>query len=168
MRTLVIGFSKSTKRLALFSWALLAWDRVPYSHVYFKFENLRNPDIPLIYQASGNMLNFMSTDVFLQHSKVIEEIKLEVPEELYNDILRECMKCAGLPYGKLQVLGIMIADIFRLARNPFPNQKSEFVCSEWIARQMIKLGYVFYKDLDLVKPVDVNEALKIQLKKDII
>lgn len=169
MRTLTVGFSKSTKKFAPFSWLLKAWDRVPYSHVYFKFENNRNPDIPLIYQASSTMLNFMSVDVFKLHSEVVEEVELQVSDELYNDILRDCMKCSGMPYGLLQVFGTAIAEILNLNRNPLPGKKNEFVCSEWVARQMTKLGYRFHKSLDLVKPIDVYEALKTQLKEtDII
>lgn len=164
MRTLTLGFSRSTKKFAIFSWALQAWDKVPYSHVYFKFENSRNPDIPLIYQASGTMLNFMSEEVFLEHNKVVEEYPLKVSDEAYNDILRDCMKFAGRPYGKWQIIGIALADILKLKKNLFANKDKLFVCSEWSAKQMKRLGYIFYKDNDLVKPIDINDAVKLQLK----
>lgn len=158
MRTLTIGFSHS-KGFKPFSWAIKGWDKTPYSHVYFKFVTKSNPDIPLIYQASKTMLNFMSEQVFLTQNVVCREFEIEVTDEQFAAFLRDCMLNAGKPYGIMQIVGIFIADVFKLKKNPFPNSDKYFVCSEWVAKELEKLGYKWDKPMDLVDPKDVYKVL---------
>lgn len=165
MRKIKIGFSYSTKKFSPFSKALKLWDNVDYSHVYFEFENGRHPDIPLIYQASSTMLNFMSKEVFLSKNIIVKEFELEIEEEIYNNIMRDCMKSAGKPYGVMQILGIALADIFKLRKNYLANGE-KYVCSEWVAIQVQKLGYSFDKELNLLKPIDIYQILERHKNSD--
>lgn len=153
MRKIIVGFSHSTKKFAPFSIGIRWWDQVPYSHVYFQFES-RSYKVNMIYQASSTMLNYMSKDVFLMNNVVVKEFELDITDEQYASLMESCMKSAGLPYGSLQICGIIIADILSLQKNPFPSE-DKYVCSEWVGEELEKLGYKFDKDLDLLKPSDI-------------
>lgn len=158
MRSITVGFSASTKKIQPFAKLIKWWDDTEYSHVYFKFHSVTY-DVQMIYQASSTMLNYMSEDVFLLHNKVIEEINIDVSDEEYLELMKDCMESAGKEYGLMLVLGIFIADILNLTGNPFPD-KNKFVCSGWIARRLEKLGYKFNKKINIVKPIDINKVLK--------
>lgn len=162
MRIIIVGFSHSTKAFSPFSKVIQLWDHTNYSHVYFQFESQKY-DVTMIYQSSSTMLNYMSKDVFLMNNEIRKEFPIQVTDEQYSVLMTDCMKSAGLPYAVLQILGIVIADIFKLKKNPFPNAK-EYFCSEWVAEELEKLGYKFNKELDLVKPIDVYEVLDGQNK----
>ena len=73
------------------------------------------------------------------------------------------MKSAGLPYGVMQVFGIIIADSIGLQHNIFADDE-KYVCSEWEAERLEDLGYFFDKDLDLIKPSDVYWVLDNEIK----
>ena len=158
MKTIIIGFSSSTKKFAPFCTAIKMWDGTEYSHVYFQFKSDKY-DVDMIYQASSTMLNYMSKDVFLQHNEIIHEFKLEVTEEQYFKIMQNCMKSAGLEYGVKEIFGIFIADILNLDKNIFADPE-RYVCSEWVAEQLETLDYKFSKSLDLIKPKDVYKVLQ--------
>lgn len=160
MRKLVIGFSKSTKKFAPFSWAIRLWDKTDYSHCYTQFENRRFPDLPLIYQASHDMMNFMTREVFLESNKVVEEFIVETNDEQHEKLLHEAMKMVGRPYGVKQVIGIAIADLLRLKKNPFTKKEKTYTCSEWCGIVLDILGYEIKKDRNLLKPSDIYAALK--------
>jgi len=159
MKLVTVGFSHSTKAFAPFSWGLKAWDQVPYSHVYFKFHSDKY-DVDLIYQASSTMLNYMSEDIFLGFNAVVKEIQIEVTDEQYYKLMKKCMECAGLKYGTLQIVGILISDVTKIDRNIFSDPE-KYHCSEWVAEQLEQLGYNFNKPLDLVKPIDIYKVLDV-------
>lgn len=157
IKKIIIGFSHSTKSFAPFSWGLRAWDHVPYSHVYFKFHSDKY-DIDLIYQASSTMLNYMSEDVFLGFNAVVKEIEIEVTDEQYNKLMLRCIKSAGLKYGTLQIIGVLVAEVAKIDKNIFSDPE-KYHCSEWVAEELEELGYKFNKPLDLVKPIDIYKVL---------
>lgn len=157
MKTIIVGFSHSTKWFSPFSKAIQIWDGTNYSHVYFQFESSKY-HFDMIYQSSSTMLNYMSKDVFLMHNQVRDEFSLSITEAQYDALMENCMKSAGLPYGVLEILGIVLAGIFKLKKNVFAN-KDKYICSEWVAEQLTYLGYTFDKELDLIKPSDVYKVL---------
>lgn len=157
MKNIIVGFSSSTKKFSPFSKLIRLWEGTDFSHVYFQFETSRN-NVTIIYQASSTMLNYMSKEVFLQHNKVVSEFNLELSNEHYSELMLQCMKSAGLGYSIKQILGLAIAQVFRLKRNPF-SDKEKYVCSEWVAEQLELCGFKFSKKLDLVTPKDIYELL---------
>jgi hypothetical protein len=160
MKKIIIGFSRSTKHFAPFSKAIQWWDDTNYSHVYFQFKSSKY-DVDMIYQSSSTMLNYMSKHVFLHHNKVIHEFELEISEEKYDKLMKDCMESAGLEYGLMQVFGIIIAETFCLPENPFSDEE-KYHCSEWVAEKLEDLDYKFDKELDLVKPIDIFECLNYE------
>jgi hypothetical protein len=159
MRKIKFGFSYSTKRFAIFSVAIRLWDRTKYSHCYIEFENRRFPHIPLIYQASHDMMNFMTKQVFLQNNHVTHEFELEISEEQHDRLLEHAMRMVGKPYSVRQIFGIVLADIFKLEKNPFTKDEESFICSEWCGIALEILGFQLKKDRNLLKPKDIFKAL---------
>lgn len=159
MRTIKFGFSYSTKVFPIFSIGIRVWDGTEFSHCYTEFENRKFPHIPLIYQASHDMMNFMTRPTFLHNNKITHEFVVEVTDEQHDRLLEAAMKMAGKPYSTRQILGIVLADIFNLKKNPFTKSEESFICSEWCAIAMEILGFSFEKDRNLLKPVDIFLAL---------
>jgi hypothetical protein len=160
MRKLIIGFSKSTKFIPLFSWGIRIVEKTDYSHCYTQFENRRHPELPLIYQASHDMMNFMSRPIFLDTNKVVEEFVIEVSDEAYDNLMYKAIQLVGKPYGVKQVVGIVLAKLLKLEKNPFQTNKDTYICSEWCGIVLKELGYVIPKDPNLLTPKDVYKVLK--------
>ena len=160
MRKVIIGFSASTKILPIFSWAIRIWEGTEYSHCYTQFENRRHPELPLIYQASHDMMNFMSRSVFLTTNRIVEEFTIEVTDEAYDRLMYRAIQLVGKPYGVRQIVGIVVAQIFNLEKNPFETKKDTYICSEWCGLVLKELGYDFPKDPNLLTPADVYNILK--------
>lgn len=160
MRKLKIGFSKSTKFMPFFSWAVRLWEDTEFSHCYTEFENRRHPELPLIYQASHDMMNFMSRLVFEANNEIVEEFVIEVSDEAYDNLLYKAIQIVGKPYGVKQILGIVLARIFNLKKNPFQTRGDTYICSEWCGIVLKELGYVLPKDPNLITPKDVYKVLK--------
>ncbi len=160
VRKLVVGFSKSTKVLPVFSWAIRLWEKTEYSHCYTQFENRRHPELPLIYQASHDMMNFMSRSVFLTQNAVIEEFTIEISDEAYDRLMYKAIQLVGKPYGVKQIAGIVLSQLLGLDKNPFLTDKDTYTCSEWCGIVLKELGYVIPKDPNLLTPADVYKVLR--------
>lgn len=154
-----IGFSTPINNpFPVFSWAIKAIYQTEYSHSYLKFRSDRL-DRDIIYEAVGVGVRFVGYKLWCEHAKSIKEFELEVTQEQYTELQQFCVDNAGKKYGKLQILGIYIAKLFRMKKNIFKNGDSEEVCSEVIAKIMTQLGYKFDKDFDLITPKDIYQAL---------
>jgi hypothetical protein len=160
MRKVKLGFSYSTSKFAPFAWAIKWWQKTEYSHCYTEFENRRHPELPLIYQASHDMMNFMSKEVFLTNNRIVEEFEIEISDEAYDNLMYKAIKIVGKPYGVKQIIGILIADLFNKKTNPFVTKADTYICSEWCAIVLEELGYVLPKDRNLLTPKDIHKVLK--------
>lgn len=159
MGKLTIGFSKPTSKFVPFAWAIQWFEQTEYSHCYIKFETSSGPS--LICQASKGMLNFMSPEAFNLHNKVVREFELELSSEQLTQIKISSMEKAGLPYSIRQIVGIVIARIFKLTKNPLDHDKDTFVCSEWVGQVLESIGAELDKDLNLLTPRDIYEYLEV-------
>jgi hypothetical protein len=112
----------------------------------------------MISQASRGIVNFMSNDSFLVDNIIIDEVEIEVSDEVYCKIVELCEKKAGIPYSKKQIIGILIAQLLRLDRNPFDMSKQTVVCSEWVGLVLVLAGYKFETHLSLLTPVHIWKA----------
>ena len=155
---LIIGFSKPTAKFIPFAWAIQLFEGTEYSHCYIQFETSSGPT--LICQASKGMLNFMSPEAFNLHNQVIREFEIEMSQEQLTQIKVRSMEKAGLPYSITQIIGIVIARIFKLDKNPLDQDKDTFVCSEWVGQVLESLGAELDKDLNLLTPRDIYEYLE--------
>lgn len=134
MRKIYIGFSKSRKKLAFFSWLIRLWENTKYSHAYVIFP-LEKYDTNLIYQASGSMVNFMGEKAFMEKHKPVYMYEVIIDENAYYRAMDYSIKHAGYKYAFKQIIGIMF---MRFAKwfgkkisNPFDGKG--YICTELVA-----------------------------------
>ena len=159
MRKLTVVFTKSRKCMPIGSWLIMGWTFKPYSHVALKFES-KIFKSPTYYQASDGLVNYMSGTQFDKKHEIVRQYEIEVDDETYKVIREECHEEAGAPYGFLQNLGILFADMASwfgiVIDNPWKKGRN---CSELLYVHVLsKLGYP-KTNPDLVKPHHIEEAL---------
>jgi hypothetical protein len=160
MKTITIGFSTSINHIfPIYSWLIKLIYNTRYSHTYMKFHSdSLNRDI--IYESVGVGVRFVGFKYWQKHSKVIREFDLQISDEQYRNLMVHCVDQAGIKYGRLQVVGILISKILGLRVNPFRNGDSEKVCSEEMGKVVsMTTGYIFEKGWDLLTPPDIYKAL---------
>lgn len=167
MKLITIVFTKSAKKLPLFSWLILLWTRKPYSHVAFKLQT--RDWAPAYFQASQGKVHYETESIFLKKNTVVKTISFLIPQELYTEVNKACFESAGEPYGYLQILGLVLVDIAKLFKLTLCNPlKTGEICSEIIYKKVIvpiwgDLGY----DADILKPQDIEEILTANLPEDL-
>jgi hypothetical protein len=147
---IVIGFSKPKSPFSFFGHLIRLYSGEDYSHCYIKFRASK-----LISQASKGMVNFTHESVFLEHNTIVKEFSVPVTVEQFKQIADYSILTAGRPYSILQVIGILVADILNLNRNPLDMDKSTFICSEYLGQILIILGLRITKHLSLLTPEDI-------------
>lgn len=168
-KNLRIVFSRSRKKFGIFAWLIIWWDKkrhnayLPISHVSGKWFS-RSWDAEFIYQATGAGTHFMGGTLFRKKNEIIEEWVLELPSEIEEKIGRACVEREGIPYAKIQTLGIAISAIIWLItfgrfdiKNPFRDGDSETNClEEW--------GYLLQEAYGLKFPGDLEKATPWQFR----
>lgn len=129
MRKIKIGFS-SHRGFAPFSWAIMAYEQTPYSHVYFSIDTKWKTT--LIYQASGAMVNFMAGAVFMEKNKIEKEFDFEISDQAYDLFMAWATTVCGRPYSVMQIFGFLVMDLFGMKENPFSNGDKDWVCAELV------------------------------------
>lgn len=163
MRKVLIGFSKTKKKLGIFSWIIRKIECTDYSHTYLRFNNSRGKG--LIYQASHTMVNFMGEKVFLEQSEPVKEYEILLTEEQYAEMIDFCIDRCGIPYAALENLGIGIARLCNVvgikAHNIFGIKRSAYKCSEIVAEFLENILKVeIPEDLDMVSPKQVHAVVE--------
>lgn len=156
MKIITIGFSKSKKKFAIGSWVIRAYMGTPYSHTYLSFYS-QSLDRHLKYEAVGSGVRFIGDNLWEKHALEIKSYTIEVTDESYIESLQECVDNAGINYGFWQNIGIVVANILNLNKNPF---NSGINCSEIMGKLLKKNGYVITKDTNLLTPLDIENILK--------
>lgn len=152
---MIVGFSRP-KKWKLFSAVVKWYLKTPYSHVYMKFYS-KSLDRWIVYEAVGNGVRFIGQKLFDETVDIIKEFEIDISDEKQKELLVWCVDNSGVKYGCLQLIGIFIANILKLKRNPF---KSGKICSELIAEAIENAGiYKFKKDLNLVTPKEIYNLL---------
>lgn len=157
---ITIGFSKpSNKFFPIFSWAVRAVLKTPYSHVYMKFHS-DSLSRDIIYEAVGKGVRFVGLKQWSKKAIPVKEFQIDINQEQYLRLMQYCIDMSGISYGTVQNLGTFIAMVFNLKKNPFENGNSQIVCSELIADILEQLGYKFEEDKDIITPKDIYQALE--------
>ena len=172
MKTIYIGFSRPKNvTLPVFSWAIRAVYRTPYSHSYLRFTS-QSLNRCLIYEAVGKGLRFIGLNLWNTHAECLKEFKLEVTDDQYTALLQYCVDNAGLEYGMVQSFGIFIGELARsvgidVRKNLLDESANHKICSEVVAEVLISLGVNFSKDLNLITPKDIYcKLLELQECED--
>jgi hypothetical protein len=136
MKTITIGFSKSSKSFAPFSF-LIRWAQgTEYSHAYLRYPCAWSPR-NIYFQASHTTVNFMSEKRFLAEETVIQEFEFQIDDEKFNKMQDFCIDRSSEPYGTLAAFGMALAIIAKKfgfkAKNPIRQAAKSPVCSQLIA-----------------------------------
>ncbi len=155
MQTITIGFSKSKKALPIGSLAIRAYMGTPYSHVYLKFfsESLNRM---LVYEAVGGGVRFIGENQWTKYAEEVASFQIQVPDAQYISLLQYCVDNAGLDYGTMQNIGIILAKLLKRKSNPFQTGSN---CSEEIYKVLEKIGYKIDIKKDLITPKDIYNSL---------
>lgn len=163
MEQIIVGFSKSTKKFAWFSWLIRWIDKTEYSHVYIKFYS-KSLERDIIYQASGSQVNFVGTKIFLTHNKIISEYSINIDSEIRKKMIQKAIDNSGIPYGIKEVLGlglVRFSSIFgKKIQNPFRDGANTFVCVELIAQDLKEAGLLNIEDTESITPRDLEPLIK--------
>jgi hypothetical protein len=163
MKVITIVFTKSIKKLPLFSWFIMLWTKKPYSHVAFKLQ-IKGWK-PAYFQASQGRVHYETEEIFLTKNKVVNTISFQIPSDMYSEVNKACFESAGRPYGYAQILGIVLVDLAKIFHIPICNPfKSGEICSEIIYKNVIvpiwgDLGY----NENVLKPGDIEDILVANL-----
>lgn len=158
MKQVTIGFSKSRQKLAFGSLLIRWYMKTPYSHVYLKFFS-NSLDRELIYEAVGSGVRFIGVHRWDRHAIEVDSFTINISDESYKKMMQFCVDNAGIEYGFMQNLGIIIANICRMGKNPMPDGDN---CSELIGEILTLEGYQFDKDSNLLTPKDIHLILDDQ------
>lgn len=160
MNVICIIFTKSKKKLPLFSWAVMLWTWKSYSHVALQVE-LSYLDKSMYFQSNEGKVNYEYEDHFLKEHQIVKRYKVQIDDKAAKDLKIRRLKLAGANYGIWQNLGIVIVDLLKLigikTNNPW---KKGINCSELIYSTVLK---VLYPELDYnpetIKPHHIEEIL---------
>ncbi len=163
MANITFGFSRP-KKFKILSWIIMKSTKVPYSHVYIKLYSEKYGRF-LIYQASSTMVNFMNIETFKDHTNVIHEVDVSIPDETRNNIMRFAIDHCGQPYGVKELLGLGIvllaSSVGKTIKNPFSN-KNTWVCAGLVSeiiKEHLKSIVELESDPEDMTPKDVYEVL---------
>lgn len=159
MKRLKIGFSKPRgKWFPVFSWAIRLYERVPFSHVYLRWDTQFG--VPICYQASGAAINFMGDYAFKRHLEIVEEYEFDVPDKQWAVGMKFCLENVGKDYALMGVLGVPLMDLFKLSKNPFSDGEESQYCAELVTRFLAHLDIDLKLDADRVKLKQVHEFIR--------
>ena len=158
MKTLTIGFSKSSKKFGIFSWIIMWGQGTKFSHSYLKHQcDWSNRSV--YFQASHTSVNFMSETRFLAEETVIQEFIFTVDDAKFIKMQDFCLDNSAKPYGILSIFGFaykIIADRLGFkVRNPIRAAKKTPVCSQLIAELLADLDVTIPLEIDDITPKDL-------------
>jgi len=157
MEQITIGFSKPQNRsFPIASWLVRWYQKTEYSHVFLKFSS-ETLNREIIYEAVGQGIRFVGNNEWKVYAKEIKSYTIDVQRCNYITIMQYCIDHAGMEYGYLQNIGIVLADWLGLKKNPFKSGKN---CSELLADILRVEGYFLDKEVNLITPKDIDELLQ--------
>lgn len=181
MKKIIVGFSRSNKRIPLFSWLVRIYQWTSFSHTYIKIPFKHRFASDKILHASEGLVQNMSGTQFNKKHIVTDEFEIYLPDimvkdkltnttrSLYHALLTVMHETAGDNYNYMQNIGIAYVDLMRRifnkrVKNPW---RKGWNCSEFVV-SILKIVYPEdFSDLDpdTVTPKEIYEILK-RLDKD--
>lgn len=160
MKPITIVFTKSKKKFAIGSLLIRWWTNKPYSHVARR-ELLPNSLDHTYFQASSTMVNYEHSSHFNKKHEIVKQYTIQVPNDLYHNMITESQKQLGAPYGTLQNLGIVIVDFLcKLGIKATNPSKKGQNCSEVLYRTIFqRLIPNLPHRPNLIKPHHIEEII---------
>src|ERR1700676_5130290 len=131
MKQITIGFSRSCTIFPIFSWAIIAVQKTPYSHVYLKYYDEYLNQI-MYFQASHTLVNSMCESVFLSQETPVKEFTFTITDASFLTAMQFAANQSGKPYGVLEICGLVLVELGMLfgikINNPFKEAGSSWIC----------------------------------------
>ena len=161
MREIRIQFTRPLKAFPVFSWVIRWFQKTEYSHVRLCWLGAAG-SVPVIYEASGSNIKFIGPVAASENKvEVIREYVFRIEKEDYKRLVILCMTYASVEYGKIQILGMALAYMFDLKKNPFSVGRKSQVCSEVVGVFLSEiLGWKLDIDLDIAGPKEIQETIE--------
>lgn len=164
MKQLTVRFSKSTSWYGVFSWLIMLAEGTPYSHVSIRMQD-KETGVYITYQASHTFVNAFSEAEFLAEEDVIYSFDFTVDDSIAVDARQFAESRLGVPYGVLGIVGLGIVQIASWLgikmNNPFPNNGSQYWCSEFVAAALENVDCLQTKEnLNDLTPKDLYPLIK--------
>ena len=174
MKSIVVGFSKSKKKLPIASWLIMLFQRTLFSHTYIRLNVGNTLPSDKILHASEGLVQSMSGTQFDKKHKVVQEFEIVIPDiivtdklmnrksSLYNAMLNIMHEASGDNYGTMQNIGIVYVRFMKFlgkeVDNPF---KCGWNCSEFVASILMMIYPDKFKDVNLntITPKQVRNKL---------
>lgn len=164
MRTIIVGFSKSTIPFPIGSKAIMWYEGTDFSHCYVEYSTAIHLGDDTIYHSARGMVHNVAKKNFLKKNEVIAAFEITLPDELYVEIRNSLHATTGVDYGTMQNVGIPISDLFDID-NPW---KKGYNCSELIYEKVLdKMLDDLYYNKDRVKPSDIFDILEENIGENI-
>ena len=162
MKEIKIVFTRSKKKIAFLSKAIMWWTNKNYSHVA-RAVQIRDWGYRY-YHASEGKVNYEYEKYFNEKHEVVKEYTLSVCEEIDRTIKKACYEEAGNAYGMMQNLGIFLIDIGLINKNPWKKGRN---CSELIYLLVLKklIPNIDYNP-DTIKPHEVESIILEHFKEN--
>lgn len=158
MKTITIGFSKSTGKFAIFSWLIMLAQRNNFSHAYLKYHD-DFADRNIIFQASGLEVNLMGCTLFGQKENIVKEFDIQVSDDCFKKIMQFAIDKLGQPYSMLQILNSAIYLI--CGKSPFNGYIAGWDCSKLMADLLEEeLGWNIPDNLSVITPKMLYDFLE--------
>lgn len=154
MKKIIFGFSTTKWPM---SWLIRKIQGIDCSHCYGQFVSSAGEE--LVYEAEGMQTHLVNKKHFEKSSIVIREYEIEVNPKTYDDIKIFIERDIGVPYGWLDLIGLLIVFTIKfitfgklIIKNPFPSKNK--VCSDAMGFIYVTHlgGYldIGYDDMDIV------------------
>lgn len=158
MHRVYIEFTSPKKWFKPFSWAIRLFQGTPYSHVRLRWISTTGEE--LIYEASGSAVKLIGRYAQDKYAvKVHHSYHVNLDRPQYKRLIG-LFRYASVDYGQWQALGIPLADVFCLKKNPLSKGQRKQVCSELVGyfiQEVLQIKVP--KDFDLLIPKDIKEFL---------
>lgn len=160
MYQLKIQFTRPTVT-SIFSSAIRAVLGTKYSHVLARWDGARG-SVDVVWEAAGSGIRFLGPIAHKNKYKVVSQYNIELSKIEYHRLIEYTHKYAHVEYGYVQLVGMLIARIFRMSRNPLSSGESAQVCSEAVGGL---LRYVKGWDININLDVYGPDKLEYYLQK---
>jgi hypothetical protein len=159
MYQLKIQFTTPARGLKPMSWLIRRILGTKYSHVLARW-NAAQGKIDVVWEAAGDGIRFLGPIAHVGKYNIVKEYVIELNKQEYFKLIEYTHKYAHVKYGKLQLIGMLIARVCRMRRNVLSSGEASQVCSEAVGGLLKYVkGWELDINLDVYGPDKLEEWL---------
>jgi len=146
-----VGFSKPKSKLAVVAHIIRFIEKTDFSHVYLQMGQV-------IVHANHLGVGVIYAPTFFEKNTSVIYEPLEMNRDQFEQIIQIILPYLGKKYGFFQMIGVFIALVCKLPKNPITKG---YLCSEFIALILQKAYNIkIDKDINLITPKDILYLLR--------